>query len=123
MFKLALIFGAGGLGALARYGVHTAVGRVSNTSFPVGTLLINVLGCFAIGYLATFFAGSFPLREEYRFAVLVGLLGGFTTFSTFGLETAALLEAGAWTQATANVVLSSSLAILAVWLGHRLAGG
>jgi CrcB protein len=123
VLKLALIFGAGGLGALARYGVHSAVGRVTGTSFPLGTLLINVLGCFAIGYLATLFAGSVPLREEYRFAILVGLLGGFTTFSTFGLETVALLESGAWAQASANVVLSSGLAILAVWVGHRLAGG
>jgi CrcB protein len=123
VLKLALIFGAGGLGALARYGVQSAIGRATATSFPVGTLLVNVLGCFAIGYLATLFAGSVPLREEYRFAVLVGLLGGFTTFSTFGLETVALLESGAWAQASANVVLSSSLAILAVWVGHRLAGG
>jgi len=123
VLKLALIFGGGGLGALARYGVHTTVGRIAPSSFPVGTLLVNVVGCFAIGYLATVFTGSFPLREEYRFAVLVGLLGGFTTFSTFGLETVSLLESGAWAQATANVVLSSGLAILAVWVGHRLAGG
>ena len=122
MVKLALIFGAGGLGALARYGIHTAVGRISSLSFPIGTLLVNVLGCFAIGYLVTVFASSFPVREEFRFAVVVGLLGGFTTFSTFGLETVALFESGAWIQAGANVVLSSGLAVLAVWLGHRLAG-
>lgn len=122
MLKLALIFAAGGLGALARFGVHSAVGRALPIAFPLGTLLVNVLGCFAIGYLATAFAGSFPVREEFRFAVVVGLLGGFTTFSTFGLETMALLESGSWAQAMANVVLSSGLAILAVWVGHRMAG-
>jgi len=122
LLKLALIFGAGGLGVLARYGVHTGLGRLWPHSFPLGTLLVNVFGCFAIGYLATSFTAGFPVREEYRFAVLVGLLGGFTTFSTFGLETVALLEGGAWAQAGANVALSSGLGILAVWIGHRLAG-
>lgn len=122
MLKFVLLFGAGGLGALARYGVHTVVGRVSPFAFPLGTLLVNVLGCFAIGYLATVFVGSYPVREEFRLAILVGLLGGFTTFSTFGLETVLLLESGAWAQALANVALSSTLAVLAVWIGHRLAG-
>lgn len=123
MLKLALIFCGGGVGALARYLVHDGVGRWLSVPFPIGTLLVNVLGCFAIGYLATVFSDAFPLREEYRFAILVGVLGGFTTFSTFAVETLMLLQAGAWALASLNVVLSSGLALAAAWVGHRLAVG
>lgn len=123
MLKLALIFCGGGAGALARYLIHDGVGRVVGAPFPFGTLLVNVLGCFAIGYFATVFSDALPLREEYRYAVLVGVLGGFTTFSTFAAETLMLFQAGHWALASLNVVTSSGFALGAAWIGHRLAVG
>jgi CrcB protein len=63
------------------------------SNFPFGTLSVNLLGCLAIGFLAAIFVGPVPLREEYRLGLVVGLLGGFTTFSAFGFETFLLLSA------------------------------
>ena len=108
---------------MARFAIHTAVGRGVPTAFPFGTLAVNVIGCFAIGYLATALSATLPVREELRLALLVGVLGGFTTFSTFGWETLRLLQTGSWALALVNVVASSTLALLAVWAGHRLATG
>lgn len=121
MLKLALIFCGGGAGALLRYLVHTGMGRAFPGAFPLGTLLVNGLGCFAIGFLVAYLTGT-TWREEYRVALLVGVLGGFTTFSTFAAETLGLLQEGAWPLALANVVASSAIALLAVWAGYRLAG-
>ena len=95
--------------------------RWANGSFPLGTLLVNVLGCLLVGFLTSALAGRLLLREEYRIALLVGLLGGFTTFSTFGWETFALLNDGQVARAVANVTLSVSAGVAAVWFGYRLA--
>ena len=122
MLKLALIFCGGGAGALLRYLVQAGVARALPVAFPLGTLLVNVLGCFAIGFLIAHLAGT-SLREEYRVALLVGVLGGFTTFSTFAAETLGLLQQGTWPLALGNVVASSALGLIAVWAGYRLAGG
>ena len=89
--------------------------------FPLGTLLVNVAGCLTIGYVGTLLAGPLLVREEYRIAALVGFLGGFTTFSTFGWETLALLDDGEWGAAAINVLASNVLGLVAVWFGHRLA--
>ena len=94
MFRVSLIFLAGGCGCLLRYGIAGWAQRLGNGSFPVGTLVVNVLGCVAIGFLASLFTGPILIREEYRLAILVGLLGGFTTFSTFGYETITLTDGG-----------------------------
>ncbi len=87
----------------------------------MGTVAVNVLGCLLIGFLGTVLAGSTPVRDEWRFFALVGLLGGFTTFSTFGYETISLLNFGLWERALANVALSNVLGLIAVWAGYRLA--
>jgi len=121
MTKLVLIACAGGAGALLRYAAAGWGQRLTDGPFPLGTLLVNVVGCLLIGYLGTLFTGPVLVREEARIAVLVGFLGGFTTFSTFGYETLALLAGGDGWNASLNVVLSNGLALAAVWIGHRLA--
>jgi CrcB protein len=121
MTKLLLIFLAGGSGSLARYLVGGWVQRQGTESFPLGTLIVNVLGCLLIGFLAVAFSGRILIREEYRIMITVGFIGGFTTFSTFGLETFTLLDDGQIMRAMTNVVLSVGLGLLAVWFGYRLA--
>lgn len=83
-------------------------------AFPIGTLLVNVLGSLAIGLCA----GLLDPEGLARQVVMVGVLGGFTTFSAFSLATLHLLSAGEWVRAGANIVLSVGLCLLAVWLGH-----
>ena len=95
--------------------------KLSAGVFPLGTLMVNLAGCLAIGFFATVLAGPLLVREEYRLALLVGLLGGFTTFSTFGYETLALLGDREWGPAALNLVLSNGLGLLAVLVGARLA--
>ena len=120
MFRLLLIFFAGGCGCLLRYGVAGWAQRFTNSSFPTGTLAVNVIGCLALGFLATFFTGPVFLRTDYRLAILVGLLGGFTTFSTFAYETIMLTDDGQFTLAALNLLLSNALGLVAAWLGTRL---
>ncbi len=120
MSKILLIALGGGTGAVLRYGITGLTQRLVTTTFPVGTLFVNVLGCFVIGLLTAAFAGPLLLREEYRAALLIGVLGGFTTFSTFGYETFALANDGQWSRAGVNIVASNGLCLVAVWLGYRL---
>lgn len=119
MLKIVLIAVGGAAGALLRYGVAGLTQRVSGSTFPYGTLAVNAIGCLAIGLLAGFFAGPHLVREEYRVAILVGVLGAFTTFSTFGLETLELARDGQFAPAAANILLSNALGLGAVWLGYR----
>ena len=122
MLKLFLIAVGGGLGTLARYGVTGLAQRMTESHFPFGTLAVNLLGCFLIGGVSAFFAGPMAVREEYRWAITVGFLGGFTTFAAFGFETFALFENRHGGLALANLFLSNLGGILAVWAGYRLAG-
>ncbi len=121
MTKLLLIALGGGLGALLRYAVSSGAQRFTDGTFPVGTLAVNVLGCVGIGLFGTLFSGSIVVREEVRFAVLVGFLGGFTTFSTFGYETFALLADGGWWRAASNITAQNVLGLAAVFCGYRMA--
>jgi len=120
MFRVSLIFLAGGCGCLLRYGIAGWAQRLDNGSFPVGTLVVNVLGCVAIGFLAPLFTGPMLIREEYRLAILVGLLGGFTTFSTFGYETITLTDNGQFGLAALNLLLSNGLGLATAWVSVRL---
>lgn len=121
MLRLLLIFVAGGCGCLLRYGVAGWLQRLANGSFPLGTLAVNVIGCVAIGFLASLFTGPVLLREEYRLAILVGLLGGFTTFSTYGYETISLTNDGQFALAGLSLLLSNGLGLAAAWGGARVA--
>jgi fluoride exporter len=122
MTKWLLIAGGGALGSVFRYALHTSVQRAWGGSFPLGTLTVNLIGCLLIGVLAALFAGPIQLREEYGIGLGVGLLGGFTTFSTFGLESFLLMNAGQFALAILNILLSCGIGLLAVWLGFRLGG-
>jgi CrcB protein len=116
--KLLLIALGGGAGALLRYLVSGWAQQLSNGPFPLGTLAVNLCGCVLIGFLGAVFAGPLIVREEYRIAVLVGLLG---SFSTYGFETLALLEDGEWGPALLNVMLSNGFGLAAVFFGLRAA--
>jgi len=111
------IAAGGALGALLRYWVSTASHALLGGGFPFGTLLVNALGSLAMGFLAVLFLDRAALGPELRAAVLVGVLGSFTTFSTFSLETLSLLENGSRLKALANVAANLALCLLAVWLG------
>lgn len=121
MLKLLLIAAGGALGSLARYAVSGLVQRLGDGAFPIGTLTVNVVGCFAIGLLHALFSGPYLIREEYRIALTIGLLGGFTTFSSFGWETFALASDGEGFRAVMNLLLSITLGFTATWIGYRLA--
>ena len=125
MVKLMLLFGAGGLGTLLRYGANHWTRELVRGSLAesvhVWTIGVNVLGCFLIGLLWPLLHERMDIREEYRLAILVGLLGGFTTFSTFGFELFGLLEKGHPVRAAVYALSSVGLGLGAVWLGWTLA--
>ncbi len=120
MVKLLLIAAGGGVGAVLRYLVAGWGQRLGDGSFPWGTLIVNCSGCLVMGLAAALFAGPHLIREEYRVAILVGVLGAFTTFSTFGWETFALANTGQLGFALLNLGLSNGVGLLAIWLGYRV---
>ena len=115
----ALIFIAvgGAVGAVLRYGASVSVYSLLGRGFPYGTLFVNVSGSLLMGLLSVIMLERFDLGPEWRAAVLVGVLGSFTTFSTFSIETLNLLEQGELWRAMANIVLSVLVCLTAVWLG------
>jgi fluoride exporter len=121
MYRLTLIAAGSALGGTLRYLAQGWVQRLTEGAFPFGTLLVNVLGCFLIGFLNAAFTGPRLIREEYRIALTVGVLGGFTTFSAFGWETFALANDGQGVRALFNLLLSLTFCLTAVWGGYRLA--
>lgn len=110
----------GAAGALARHGVSTAVAAAFGPRFPLGTLVVNVAGSFAMGWLFALFSERAHVPPELRLLLMTGLLGAFTTFSTFSVETLALLQAGRWLAGAANMVLSVALCLAAAWAGTLL---
>lgn len=120
--KFALVFIASGTGGLARYVFGGWVQRLSGGTFPLGTLVVNVSGCLLIGFFGgAALTGRSLIREEYRVALLVGLLGGYTTFSTFGWETFSMLGDGQFGRALLNAAASVVAGVVAVWAGYRVA--
>jgi CrcB protein len=116
---LAVALGAA-VGANLRYGVSLWAARSFGTAFPYGTLIINLLGCLVIGALLTLAATRLPLSEPLRLLLVTGLLGGFTTFSSFGYESYALITAGNWLAAGIYVGASVVVGLIAVFLGAGL---
>jgi CrcB protein len=110
------------LGGLLRY-VITRLTLSVSSGFPYSTIFINVLGSFVIGYFGTLTlqSGKYAVSDNLRLFVMVGICGGFTTFSSFSLQTFDLLRSGAWGRAVANVVLSVVLCLAAVAAGHLVA--
>jgi CrcB protein len=115
----ALIFIAvgGAVGAVLRYGASLSVYALLGRGFPYGTLFVNVSGSLLMGVLSVLMLERFNIGPEWRAAVLVGVLGSFTTFSTFSIETLNLLEQGDLMRAMANIVLSVLICLVAVWFG------
>jgi fluoride exporter len=112
-------FGAA-LGGLARYVVGTAITQSLGLRFPLGTLVVNVTGCFAIGILMTLIA-SHAMSPRWQPLLVVGVLGGYTTFSSFGWEAFQAIREGNPTMGLAYVALSVTLGYLAVWVGAAIA--
>ncbi|MET0649442.1 MAG: fluoride efflux transporter CrcB [Pyrinomonadaceae bacterium] len=121
MLRILLVGLAGLLGTLGRYWLSGAVARRYGEAFPFGTLAVNLLGCFAAGLLFHFVQERDAFSETARAAVFVGLLGGFTTFSAYGLQTFALLREGRLGLAALNVVASNLLGLLLVFAGYAAA--
>jgi CrcB protein len=122
MLNALWIFIGGGLGSLARWGCSGLVANWFGETFPWGTLVVNVSGSFVIGLIASVTGpdGRWLAPASFRQFFMVGICGGYTTFSSFSLQTLNLAEDGEWLTAGANVLLSLALCLLAVWLGHLL---
>jgi CrcB protein len=121
----------GALGSMARFWLGAFVAELLGPQFPYGpqlpwgTILINILGSFVIGFFATFTGPGGRIVASFgtRAFVMVGICGGFTTFSAFSLQTLDLVRENHWGQAAANILLSVIVCLLAVWAGHALAAG
>jgi fluoride exporter len=121
MMRLLLVGLGGFAGTLGRYWLSGVIARRYGETFPWGTLVVNAVGCFAIGFLFYLFYDRALTSPTSRTVVFIGLLGGFTTFSSYGLQTFTLLRDGEVLLALANVAASNVLCLLLVWLGYVLA--
>lgn len=117
-----IIVGVGGfIGAVARYKISTWIlNSISCGKFPIGTFAVNIIGCLIIGILATLAQQYEVFNQNLRLMLFTGILGGFTTFSSFGLETIALLQEGEIFTALIYVLASVALGLLAVWVGMEV---
>jgi fluoride exporter len=120
---LLVAFG-GAVGSVARYAVTAAATWCWGPAFPWGTIIINVVGSFIITFVGTLTAatGIFPASPEMRVLVMVGFCGGFTTFSSFSLQTLELAQSGRPVGAAANVLLSVCVCLGAAWAGYYVSG-
>jgi CrcB protein len=116
---LIAIFGA--VGTLTRYGLQGLIQIRAGGAFPYGTLLINLTGCFLLGLIGQFTLNRMFISPDWRVAITVGFFGGYTTFSSFGWETAKMLEDGEWLRATTYVAASVFVGLFLSVAGIRLA--
>lgn len=124
MFGFALVGIGGGIGAMLRYGTQLVVGRVSPSDFPLATFLINVAGSLAMGLFIGWLNKTVPAwAPEARLFIATGIFGGFTTFSSFSLDTIILLERGQLLWAGVYVVLSVAVSLACLYLGLLLTRG
>ncbi len=122
IIKLSVIALGGALGSVLRYLVGVWVQQWTQVNtFPIGTLTVNLMGCCLIGVMGGLADHRQWLSPEMRWFILVGILGGFTTFSTFAYETLALMREGSMLAAFANLFLQVGVGLLGVWLGLLLA--
>lgn len=115
-----LVFLGGGLGSVARYALGTRLQKAFPGPFPIGTFTVNALGCLAIGFVAALGFERAALSPEARVFLMVGILGGFTTFSSFAYETLGLVSIGDAVRAAFYVAASVAAGLVGVWLGRAL---
>jgi CrcB protein len=120
MKEFVAVFLGGGAGSALRYWLSGSVYRFVQPTFPYGTLVVNVSGCFFIGFLMAFFEERFVVQPLLRMFLTLGVLGGFTTFSTFSFETIELLRQGSTMSGFLNVLLSLGGCLTATLLGNML---
>lgn len=118
-FVLIAVFGA--VGTLFRYSIQVFTQVQTGSAFPWGTLLINLTGCFLLGLVGQITLNRMMVSPDWRIAITVGFFGGYTTFSSFGWETAKMLEGGEWLPATGYVAASVVIGLLLSVAGIRLA--
>jgi CrcB protein len=119
--RIALLIVFGTLGTLARYGLQGLVQERTNSTFPSGTLVVNILGCFLLGGIAQYSLTHLTIPPEWRIGITVGFFGAFTTFSTFSFETARMLQDSEWRRATVYVLASVVGGLVAVFSGMKIA--
>lgn len=122
MYKILLIAAAGLTGTLLRYWLSLWIDTRWDSALPIGTLTVNLIGCFVIGVVVHLAERQFLLNPDIRAAILVGLLGGFTTFSSYAVQTFNLLAGGRTLLAAANLAISNLGGLVFVWAGYALAG-
>lgn len=124
LHRLLLLALAGGLGAMARYGLSGLVQRYSGTTFPWGTLAVNILGCFVFGVIWALATERMSMSPEVRTIILVGFLGSFTTFATFMSESHRLLADAQWLPAVGNILITNvtglGVFILGLFVGRAV---
>lgn len=123
MMNYIVVFAGGGIGSVARFVLATWIGQRWGRSFPLGTFVINVFGSFLIGLLMTLMAERFLENPQLRLLLVVGGLGGFTTFSTFQYETGKLAVDGEMVYAALNIILSVLVGFTALKFGEVIAKG
>jgi len=116
-----MVMMGGALGTGARYGLSLVLQPPGTSGFPLGTLTVNLVGCLLIGVLAALMPDSSQFSTSTRLGLMIGVLGGFTTFSSFRLESIRMIQAGQWTSALTYILLSNLGGLLAVWVGLRSA--
>ena len=117
---LLMVFVGGALGSVSRYMISIGMSRWLGTGFPYGTLTVNVTGSLCMGFLYVLIVERANLSAEWRSLLLIGLLGGLTTFSSFSMETLLLIQDVAWVKAIANTLLNVILCLVAAWIGLLL---
>ena len=120
LHKLVLLALAGGAGTLARYGLSGFVQKISGMSFPWGTVVVNLTGCFLAGLLWSLFENRWSVSGQTRTVVLVGFMGAFSTFSTLIFETNDFLRSAEWLHAAANLTIQNGLGLFALFIGMAL---
>ena len=119
--RIALLIVFGTLGTLARYALQGLVQQRTGSTFPSGTLVVNLLGCFLLGGIAEYALTHLTIPPEWRIGITVGFFGAFTTFSTFSWETARMLQDGEWRRATTYILASVVGGLVAVFFGMKIA--